>query len=201
MSIRWTEALLVISSLATGGFVGWQAYLFQTSANSPFEANLQSRIIDACAEVISANSAYNASLSWPSLRELLSNYRALEFVEPTSDEPRSSFTGRVINPDMFDPSVATFSSHFDRLSADWNDPHLSLQSAIARLEIYTSSGPVPFIYAYREAVSHAQAVFFVRSAASDDRAFETARTNLHQAFMPIESRCKEVMLGDHRGLL
>ncbi len=55
MTANKAEWVVALASVATGLFVGWQAWEIRRAFNTPFQANIQLRQFDACLEFVSAS--------------------------------------------------------------------------------------------------------------------------------------------------
>lgn len=138
----WVENVLagstVVAAIATTAsalFVGYQAMMFRDTLDDPFQANLQNRQIDACAEVISAHRTYIqtdrlSALAAPIYRYLSSGDKMPEPSENFAQEWRGD-TAKALG------GAVALNKLFTGMDYTWS-ASMNLQTALNDLSVYAS---------------------------------------------------------------
>ena len=191
---------MAFSTLATGAFVGWQSWNLNETLNNPFEANLQDRQIEICATTIRAKEEF-----------LLAN----EFLSPDEWWNRFPFgrSGPTDGGDGTGDAAPTFpienkefSELFEGAVSNLIDQRFQriaesesiFRESLAELKIYADERTTVEI----DGVVLALGIFSIKFGFEvGGDATEPLQKRLNTAFEPLQKKCKQVMLGEKKGLI
>ena len=209
---------MAAAAVATGLFVGWQAYELRRAFENPFDANLQARQIDVCAGAIRAFAELEAEA------EKLINDLELAYALETlgvqnwlsETEYAALLEGvRIGVTDSEQGGQVTFENGGLASLLSWDrvlNAETELRGRLAEMSVYSSDD-------HEARLSVVASGLPLTQSAADRRwgdpggnpdeislRWNAGEVNeqlalVRAAFDPVEARCAQVMLGEHRGLM
>ncbi len=175
----WVASICAVFALL---FSGYQTFMLRRSLTVPFEANLQVRQIEACAEVVRASSRFSMKKA---VYDILANVRDAEAaIERAEDhgKPRTQY----IQGSHFSD---TFDAGFKAAATD----DIALMKALSELKIYSGTETEEILESLETEMHSLAQVMFVGRPSGEEISQKFSKLDQHLS--RVRTMCKDVMLG------
>jgi hypothetical protein len=183
------EIAVLLASIFSMLFAGYQSFLLRQSLTTPFEANLQSRQIDVCGVFIRQAEIFISDVNNPFPSLLWKELKTLKGSKNSPNTPETEIS----------PSDPNWPKSGNVYAFEYTSAEMvkNLIGALGEFRVYSSPSTVPMVDKAVILVSNVGSV----SWEDTDTDRQKVASDAKQALLPLQDRCKTIMLGQEKGLL